>query len=85
MYRSLARENGHALKADYRFHRAELPFSLTPAAMGRGILRLAFQNDALKKRLIAFLSRSLERKRQRRLASYLSSGGRLGRGREVCA
>jgi hypothetical protein len=82
VYRRLAHESGHALRADYQYYRARSRMTFGLSSIGRAFLRLLFRSRTMERRLMAMERSALGRKRAQRLAIYLAAGGRLGRGRD---
>jgi multimeric flavodoxin WrbA len=83
VFRDLVAESGMVLKADYKFYQENDLFDV-PSPSGKNALwRLLFKHEGLKERLITMGMGRKAKDREKRLATYLQNGGRLGKGQEI--
>jgi multimeric flavodoxin WrbA len=83
VFRDLVAENGMALRADYRFYREHKMFDVPSAGGLNSILWWLFRSENLRRRMMTMAASRVAEAREKRMAAYLQSGGRLGRGTEI--
>jgi muconolactone delta-isomerase len=82
VFRDLVAENGMALRADYRFYREHKMFDVPSAGGLNAILWWLFRSETLRRKMMTMAASRVAEAREKRMAAYLQSGGRLGRGTE---
>jgi multimeric flavodoxin WrbA len=83
VFRDLVAQNGMVLRADYKFYREYKMFDVPSAGGPNALLSWLFRSENLRRRMIAVVASRVAKAREKRFATYLQSGGRLGRGTEI--
>ena len=83
VFRDLVAESGMILHADYKFYKENDRFDVPSPGGKNALLRLLFRHEGLKDRLIAIGTGRTAATREKRLATYLQNGQRLGLGKEI--
>ncbi|MFC2029191.1 NAD(P)H-dependent oxidoreductase [Chloroflexota bacterium] len=83
VFRDLVAENGMTLRADYKFYKENRMFDVPSPGGLNAALWWLFRSEKLRRRMMAIAASRVADARERRLAAYLGSGGRLGRGTQI--
>jgi multimeric flavodoxin WrbA len=82
-FRDLVATSGMVLRADYKFHKEHRMFDYPSPGGVNALMRLLFKSKALERRMMAMGGAQVIKGREKRLATYLQCGGRLGEGKEI--
>ena len=83
VFRDLVAENSMALRADYKFYKEHKMFDVPSPGALNTLLWWLFRSETLRRKLMTVAASRVAEAREKRLAAYLESGGRLGKGEEI--